>query len=855
MNRVVRKLFFVLGVLVFAGCLSVFADEWDWAYKRAGELVSKMTLDEKCGLMARNSKAVPRLGIPPHNWWSEALHGVARNGAATQFPQAMCLASTWNPAQLEEITSAIGDEARAKHHSAPGRYARYQGLTIWSPTINMARDPRWGRTEETYGEDPYLTGRMAIAFVKGLQGDDDKWLKTAATVKHFVANNSEYNRLTEAYPVPERDLMEYYLPAFGVAVEEADVASIMTAYNGINGVPCSVNKWLLTDILRKSWGFNGAVVTDAGAGMRVWRAHHYTKSHAESTALMIKAGVDNISDRDFGNYIKPAIEKGLLTEAEVDQALIRNLAVRVRLGQFDKAEDCPYSKIPLSVIGCDEHRELARESAREGIVLLKNTADSNGVKVLPVDTERVKTILVAGPYADLAQLGTYSGSPTIKPISPFAGISRLAKEKGISVELIRGQKDDFTAVSSVMLIPEAGSSKSGLKAEYFDNPEFKGEPKTVRVDPSVDYNWPKPLANVDPDIPQPVFAVRWSGFVKAPVSGSYTIRGRADDGMRVTFDGKKLFEDWGKKAVRVCGSSRVKLEAGREYPITVEYFDIGGHAEAHLEWKMPSNSSPFDGYDYRSTMVVYVCGANNKLENESRDRRDITLRKFEEEEIQELTKRFPMTVVVLDGGGALAPLWAAENTPAIMDSWYCGQEGGTALAELLFGDVNPAGRLPVTFYRSIKDLPELGDYAVAGNGRTYKYFKGSPLWSFGHGLSYTSFEYGKASISKSKCSADDILKLKFKLTNSGERDGAEVVQVYVRKLGGGKFTPNRELKAFQRVNIKAGKKDKLSFTLKVADWARWNTEAQKWQVAPGDYEIEIGASSADIRQRVRVTVR
>ena len=842
------------GLATFMLCITAFANDWDWAYQRAQQLVSKMTLDEKCKLMSRNSKAISRLGIPQHSWWNEALHGVARNGKATQFPQAMCMASTWNPELLKEITTAIGDEARAKHHSAPGRHARYQGLTIWSPTINMARDPRWGRTEETYGEDPYLTGRMAVAFVKGLQGDDHKWLKTAATVKHFVANNSEYNRLNSSYPVPERDLREYYLAAFRTAVEDADVASIMTAYNGINGIPCSVNKWLLTDVLKNTWGFNGAVVTDAGAGVRVRSAHHFTKSDAASTALMIKAGVDCISDPNFGIHIKPAIQQGLMTEADLDKSLVRNLAVRVRLGHFDKLEACPYSSIPTSVIGSPEHRELAREAAREGIVLLKNSPANNNPAPLPIDKSQVKTILVAGPYADLAQIGTYSGTPSIKPISPYKGIQELASKEGITTELIRDSRDQFSAIPANMLTPESGSNKLGLKAEYFDNPNFKGSPKTVRIDNSVDYKWPKPLKNVDPDIPQPVFAVRWTGFLKVPVSGTYTIRGRADDGMRVWLNNKRLFNDWKTRATRVCGSARLKLEANHEYPVKIEYFDIGGQAEAHLEWAIPSSSSPFDSYDPKSTMVIYVCGSSDKMENESHDRKNLKLRTFEEEDIKKLTERFPKTVVVLNGGGALAPLWAAQHTPAILDAWYPGQEGGTALAEILFGNTNPSGRLPVTFYHSVKDLPAFGDYAVAGNGRTYKYFKGTPLWPFGHGLSYTTFKYGKAKTSKTKCTAADTLNLSLKIANRGKRDGDEVVQVYIRKLNGDKYTPNRELKAFRRIHIKTGKKEKLNFKLKIADWARWNTAEKKWQVVPGDYEIEIGASSDDIRQRIKITV-
>ena len=846
-----RKIIITVIVSISFGS-TLHADNWVWARKRAADLVSKMSLDEKAGLMDRLSKPVQRLGIPEHDWWNEALHGVARNGRATQFPQSICMAATWNPELIRQMTSAIGDEARAKHHSAPNRNKRYQGLTIWSPTINMARDPRWGRTEETYGEDPYLTGRMAVAFVKGLQGNDPKWLKTAATVKHFVANNSEYNRLTAAYPVPERDLREYYLPAFRAAVEDADVSSIMTAYNGINGIPCSVNKWLLTDVLKNTWGFNGAVVTDAGAGHRVFSAHHFTKSHVESVAMMIKAGVDNISDPGFGKYIKPAIKQGLLTEADVDKALTRNLAVRARLGQFDNPGACPYSKIPISVVGCKEHRNIAREIARQGIVLLKNTPDKTGAKVLPIDTDKVKTILVGGPYADIAQLGIYSGTPTVKPISPLDGIRELAARHNIRV-VCWNAGQSFSAIPKTMLSPAETGKIQGLQADYFDNENFNGKPVTKRVDTSVDYHWPKPLKNVDPDIPQPVFAVRWTGFLKAPVSGEYTIRGRADDGMRVWLNGKQVFGNWDKKAVREVGRVKVTLEAGKQYPIKVEYFDIGGEAEAHLEWIVPQSNNLAD-YDPATTLAVYVCGSSPKLLRESHDRKDLKLRKFEEDDIRKLTERFPMTAVVLNGGGALAPLWAAEHTPAILDAWYPGQEGGTALAELLFGVISPSGKLPVTFYRSVKDLPDFGDYKVAGNGRTYMYFEKKPLWPFGHGLSYTTFEYSELKLSDDDYNTDETVKLKFKLSNTGKMPGDEVIQIYLRRKDGGADWPIRKLIAFRRVSLAPGKTRTVKFKLPLKDWARWNIEQQNWITEPGDYILEVGSSSADIRLTAEVKV-
>ncbi len=842
---------------LITGCTSIKKqDKWAWAYAESEKIVPQLTLDEKCGLMAMNAKPVKRFNIPEHYWWSEALHGVARNGKATQFPQAICLASTWDPKLLKQISTAISDEACAKFYANSAKNVnKYQGLTIWSPTINMARDPRWGRTEETYGEDPYLAGQMAVAFVTGLQGNNPKWLKTVATVKHFVANNSEYNRESSSYPVPMRDLRDYYFPAFRTAVEKGDAASIMTAYNGINGIPCSVNKWLVTDILKNTWHFNGAVVTDAGAGTLIKKAHHYTKSNAKSVALMIKAGVNVFSDDNFGNYIKTAIKQGLITEKEVNNALIPNLAVRIKLGQLENLANIPYSKIPTSVVGCEQHRKLAQQAAEEGIVLLKNSPASDGEKVLPLDKNRVKNIILCGPYANVAQIGTYSGTPATKPISPYNGIVKRAGDK-FNVKLILLRTKNIP-IAKNFFSPELNSDIQGLKAEYYDNIQFKGSPKKVRIDNAINFNWYKPqINNIDPDVPQPIFAVRWTGFITPETTGVYLFNAYADDGVRVWINGKKCFEDWSANAYRNAGSKSMHLEAGKHYPVKVEYYDVGGDARVTLNWALPTQSQdPFKGFSPQNTMIVYVCGSSGSMENEGHDRKNIQLRDFEKQVIKKLVERFPMTTVVFNGGSSLSDLWAAKYAPVILDAWYPGQEGGTALANIIFGDVNPSGRLPITFYKSIKQLPPLGDYAVAGNNRTYMYFKGEPIWVFGHGLSYTKFDYTKTKTDKTEIRAEDTVNMTLAVKNSGARDGDEIVQIYLKQLKGDQYTPIRKLISFKRVNIKAGETAEITIPLKVKEWKQWSEKANNFILSPGKYELQIGSSSKDIREKIDLTVK
>ncbi|HAS84124.1 MAG TPA: beta-glucosidase [Verrucomicrobia bacterium] len=817
--------------------------------KEAAALVAKMTLDEKASLLSMQASAIGRLNIPAHDWWSEALHGVARNGQATQFPQSICMASTWNPELIEAMASAIGDEARAKHHSAPNRVKRYQGLTIWSPTVNLARDPRWGRNEETYGEDPWLTSCMAVAFVKGLQGDHPKYLKTVATVKHFICNNTEHNRISTIADVPEQFLRDYFMIPYRAAVREAGVQSIMTAYNGINGVPCSANKWLVTDVLRGEWRFSGTVVTDVGAPRFLTEKHNFSTSNTEAASMMIKAGIDVISDgREFGGYAKNALQNGMLAEDEVNRAVIQSLATRLELGQVLQADDNPYVKIPESVVGSDEHCGIARKIAQQGIVLLKNKNN-----LLPVDTKKIKTIIVTGPFADNAQLGGYSGKPTHKAVTPYEGI-KAAVGADVEVILRPWKEDTMEPIPTSNLRPVAGSSASGLTAEYFAGTTCSGIPKTTRVDENVDFIWPKPLENIDPDIPQPQFAVRWTGQLLPEKTGAYLISGRCDDGVRIWLNGAMIVDDWSSHGVRSKVSDTLHLEAGKPYELRMEYFDGGDSAEAHLEWIPPKGAVEVVAEKTKSsTLVVYVCGFSTQHADEGRDLMNLNLPDKQLADLRIVYKTYPNTLVVFNGGTVVTDGWVYDSIPAIMHAWYPGQEGGHALADLVLGRLSPSGRMPVTTYMSTEDLPDIDDYDLA-KGRTYMYCKKPVRYPFGHGLSYATFKYGELLASKNQCSRDDVVVLSLDVSNTGSMEGDEIVQLYVKELGSDD-APMQQLRMFKRVSIPAGGTASVRLSLPVQRLERWNSATKGYEVRPGEYELRVGSSSADIRQIVRVNVK
>lgn len=819
--------------------------------EKATALVAKMTLDEKLALVDMKSHPVERFDIPAHHWWSEALSGVARNGSATQFPQSIAMASTWNPLLIEEMAFAISSEARAKYHAANEPTGHYRGLTLWSPTINLARDPRWGRNEETYGEDPWLTSRIALGFVKGLQGYDSQYLKTVATVKHFIANNHENGRTKDRPDIPEQFLRDYYMIPYKAAVEEGGVQSIMTAYSGINDIPCTMHKWLLTDVLRDEWGFDGTIVTDVGAPKYLSTQHKVTANEAESSAEMIKAGVNVICHfQDFRPYVKAAIQEGLITEEQLEQAVIQNLTTRMELGQVIDDSDNPYKDIPGSIVGSPEHRDIARKIAQQGTVLLKNEND-----LLPIDTKTIKRIVVAGPYGNVAPLGGYSGTPTITPITPLAGISKVAS--GLDIEVINQTSGDeyYTIIPAYFRPAKGVDGTIGLKGEYFKGTELEGVPSATRLDQNITFNWPKPIENIDPLIPQPKFSVRWTGELVPDRTGKFRLAVDSDDGIRVWLENELIIDDWHARAKKRNESKSIPMEAGEAYDIRVEYFDAGGEAIVNLLWMLPPEGG-VKKYDPNSTMIVYVGGFDIEDADEYTDLMNLELKKKQVEDLQKLYSEYPNTVVILNGGTIVPSEWLYANIPAIMHAWYLGQEGGDALADLLFGKVSPSGHLPITSYASANNLPPIKNYDLS-KGRTYMYHEKPVTFPFGHGLSYTEFNYGAISVDAKTLSSDNPeVTVELPITNIGDMTSDDVVQVYIKDLerNPNAYNPKKQLCGFQRISLNPNETKQVTIKLDKSAFSYWDTVKDDYIVDPGAFEIQVGTSSEDIRDKVAVQV-
>jgi beta-glucosidase len=694
---------------------------------RARDLVSRMTIPEKIAQLMNEAPAIPRLGVPAYDWWNECLHGVARAGAATVFPQAIGMAASFDAPLMREVATAISDEARAKHHDAVRRGDRgiYKGLTFWSPNINIFRDPRWGRGQETYGEDPYLTARMGVEFVKGLQGDDPRYLKVVATAKHFAVHSGpEADRHHFDARPSERDLYETYLPAFRALVTEAHVASVMSAYNRLDGDPAPASQRLLGDILRREWGFGGYVVSDCGAIDDIYLRHHFVPTPQEAAALGVTRGCDLECGSTYRS-LATALDQKLLTEQDIDVALTRLMLARFRLGMFDPPERVRYASIPPSTNESPEHDRLARRMAQASIVLLENDG------VLPL-SRTTRTIAVVGPSADdpMTLLGNYYGTPS-RPVTILAGI-RSAAGPGTKVLYARGA----------------------------DLVEGRRDPR-------------------------------------APAVGS-----------KATFD--------------------EALDAARASDVVVFVGGLTGDVE---------------GEEMRVSYPGFAGG----------DRVDIGLPATQDTLLKALQATGKPVVPVLTTGSALAVERARRSLPAILVAWYPGQQGGAAVADVLFGAVNPSGRLPVTFYRSVEQLPPFADYSM--KGRTYRYFDGEPLYPFGHGLSYTRFRYSELRTSPDRVTADRDVTVSVAVTNAGARAGHEVVQVYSRAIDAKVPMPIRQLCGFERVWLEPGQTRTVRFRVAPAEAFSHYDEARKRAVVdPGEYALEVGASSRDIRVSGRVRV-
>jgi beta-glucosidase len=802
---------------------------------RLRDLVNLMTVDEKIRQLTHLGDSIPRLGIPHYNYWSEALHGIIDQGVSS-FPQSVALGASWDTDIVYRVASAISDEARVKN-ATEGK-----GLSYWSPNVNIARDPRWGRNEESYSEDPYLLSRMGVAFVKGMQGDHTYYLKTIATPKHFIANNEEIRRHNGSSDVDMRCLQEYYMQAFKSTIVEGKAYSIMGAYNELNHVPCCGNYYLMTDLLRRKWGFNGYVVSDCGAIHDMVAGHHFFKTGAEAAARGILAGCDLNCGEYYSDYLQEALNRGLVEEKDIDTALTRVLSARFRLGEFDPPYIVPYASIPAERLDCQEHRDLALEAAHKSIVLLKNDG------ILPLDRNKIKSIAVIGPNAEECQLGNYSGMPNIQ-VSLLDGIINKVSGLGIKVAYAQGCEIGggfMKPIESKYFAPVKKSGKRGMTGEYFDNIHLAGEPVLTRIDTMVNFSWRRSPA---PGVPENQFSVRWTGKIIPPETRTYFLGTRADDGARLYMDGQLLIEDWTEHGERP-NNIQVKLEGGKEYEIVFEQFDNGMGASARLTWDLGlKDFNEAKQIAAASDVVILALGTNPGLAAEENDRIDISLPEIQMALVKEIAQVNPNIVIVLINGGAIALEETEKEAVAILEAWYTGQSSGTAIADVIFGDVNPGGKLPETFYASNDQLPPFADYDIINNGRTYMYFDGPVLYPFGYGLSYTTFEYSELKLNHNKISKNSEIEIGVNVKNTGNYKGDEVVQVYIRDMEASVKVPIHRLMRFQRITLEPNESKTVNFKIPASELSFYDIQSNDFIVEPGEFEIQIGSSSEDIRLR------
>jgi beta-glucosidase len=831
--------------------------------QRASDLVSRMTLEEKAEQSINTAPAIPRLGVPAYDYWSEGLHGVARSGYATLFPQAIGMAATWDPSLLHSIGTVVSTEARAKYNQAvrEGVHSIYYGLTIWSPNINILRDPRWGRGQETYGEDPFLTATLGANFVRGMQGDNPRYYRAIATPKHFAVHSgpeSERNRFN-VDPSPH-DLWDTYLPAFRATIVDAHAASIMCAYNAIDGKPACGSDLLLKQILRHDWQFKGFVTSDCGAVADFFEAsaHHYSpdKEHAAATAVL--TGTDTNCGTAF-LALPAALKQGLLKETDLSQAIERLFVARIRLGLFDPPSQVPYASIPFSEVGSADHAALALKAARQSMVLLKNDKH-----VLPLSSA-MRTIAVVGPNAStLASIeGNYNAIPK-DPVLPLDGVRREFRHRNV----LYAQGSPFVEglpvpIPRTQFHPSRGSHEEGLKAEYFANESWQGRPIVTRTDPQINFDWngAAPVAGLS----SKAFSVRWTGEIQVPAPGNYPITVflaqcypcHDFESVSVTVDGKQLTSYRAEEAAPSRSSTtpvvQLHLNDTHSHAITVEYAHKAAlfGAGLTLSWIPPAQVLLDQAKEAarKADAVVAFVGLSPELEGEEMpihtqgfsggDRTSIDLPAVQEALLEAMAASGKPLIVVSMSGSAIAYTWAKDHAAAILQAWYPGEAGAQAIAETLSGKNNPSGRLPVTFYRSTDQLPPFTDYSMTH--RTYRYFTGEPLYSFGYGLSYSHFKYANLKLSTSTLHAGDSLTAEADVTNTSPVEGDEVAELYLipPTTANGGLSPKIQLEGLDRVTLGAGETKHVTFTLNSRELSEVDAQGTR-AVQPGSYLISVG---------------
>jgi beta-glucosidase len=861
-------------ILFLLSIMEIFAQNRDFPFwnpnisfeERVNDLVKRLTLEEKINQMKYDAPAIERLGIPQYNWWNEGLHGVARAGLATVFPQSINLASTWDSEMMFKVATVISDEARAKHHEyiRKGMRGIYQGLTFWSPNINIFRDPRWGRGLETFGEDPYLTGEIGLAFVRGMQGNDPKYFKVIATPKHFAVHSGpEPERHTFDALVSERDLRETYLPAFQTTIVDGKAYSVMCAYNRFRGKPCCGSDELLMKILREEWKFQGYVVSDCWAVEDFYETHKIVKTPEEAVSMSVKSGTD-LSCGSCYPKLYNAVRQGLISENDIDVSVKRLFMARFRLGMFDPSDMVPYAKIPYSVNNSKENNLLSLEAARKSIILLKNEKN-----LLPLSKD-IKTIAVIGPNINDVDvlLGNYNGIPE-KPITLLSGIKNKV---GQNTKILNSQGCNVAdSVYQLEPIPaeflNTPDGHEGLLGEYFNNKNFQGAPIFKRIDKEINFYWYDKTPN--DELKEDNYSVRWSGFIVPKVSGKYQIGVKSFNGVKLYIDGTLLFDGENQHDPLFFYKS-IQLEKNKKYKVFYEFSQYHNYGLAQLLWSLPNENLLTDAIEKakKADIVILGLGLSPRLEGEEMkisvpgfdggDKTNIELPDTQIELLAEIYKIGKPVIMVMFSGSAVAINWANKNIPAIVLAGYPGQQGGNAIADVLFGDYNPAGRLPVTYYKSIDQLPKFSDYNM--DGRTYRYFKEEPLYPFGFGLSYTQFEYSNLKIKNEKIKAGENINLSIDIKNSGGKDGDEVVQLYVSDLKSSFPLPVRSLQGFKRLFLKSGEKTTVEFVLTPKQLSLID-DSNRRIVEPGEFEISIGGKqpgfigSADAKTTGVVTSR
>ena len=817
--------------------------------QRAEDLCQRLTLEEKASIMMNGSGAVPRLHVPMYEWWSEGLHGVGRNGYSTVFPITMMMAATWNDALVHSVFDKVSDEMRVKNTQArhAGNVKRYQGTSVWTPNINIFRDPRWGRGQETYGEDPYLTERMGLAVVSGLQGTDfatgqlvgHKYYKLLACAKHFAVHSGpEWNRHTfDIQQLPERDLWETYLPAFKALVQKGNVREVMCAYQRIDGDPCCGNNRYLQQILRDEWQFDGLVVSDCGAISDFWKEgrHEVSPDPKSASAKAVISGTDVECGSEY-RTLPEAVKAGKITEEQINTSVIRLLKARFEVGDFDADNLVDWTAIPASCIASKEHKALALEAARQGIVLLQNRGN-----ILPL--QKSARIAVIGPNAtdSLMLWGNYTGYAT-KTINILEGIKSLATD----VKYIEGC--GFTR--NEQLISRFGNFRTadgskGMTATYWNNIDMKGEPSATALC-STPLNFSNGGATVfAPGVNLTNFTARYEGIYKADKTEKVLFTIAADDRMRIIVGNDTIVDVWKSRERVQTAVKEYSVEEGREYPVIVEYMQGNAMAVLKFDVGVMATVTPSDLVNSLSDrdVVVFAGGISPALEGEEMkvsdpgfkggDRTSIELPQSQRDIIKALYEAGKKIVFVNCSGGAMALTPESQRCDGILQAWYAGEQGGRAIAEVLFGDVNPSGKLPITFYKDDSQLPDFLDYTMTN--RTYRYFKGEPLWPFGYGLSYTSFAKSKAKVKKSK----EGCTVSLTVSNTGSRDGDEVVQVYLRNP---KDTegPVKTLRGYQRVSLKAGETKAVTISLSGDQLLWWDKDSNTMRpMQPKDYEVVV----------------